>query len=160
MKIKSKVRLCPRSLVFFIIYGLAFFITLVLTADNTLVFCSILGLCVLIVSAAGIYAAGRVIVDDNYLTIKCMLCSHRIFLTDVREVGLYQPVGPKTIFGSFGFLGYWGVFQDTVIGRYRAFYGHPDDTFLVTLKDGRRYVLGCVKAAEMVRFINAQRMSV
>lgn len=156
MEMKSKVRLCTRSLALFLIYGVAFFIPLVLTVDNTPVFCSILALCILIGTVAGMNAADWVIVDDKNLTVKCMLRRHRIVLRDIRKARLYHPQGQRVIFGSCGFLGYWGLFEDNVIGRYRAYYGHSADTFLVTLNDGRQYVIGCLEAANMVRHINAR----
>lgn len=151
---KSKVRLGKFSLVLFLIYGIVGFVLLVATVDNTPLFCSILAFCILIGAAAGIFAASWLTVDEKNVTVRCLLAKHRIALRDIHEVRLYKPDGQKTIFGSFGFLGYWGIFEDNAIGRYRAYYGHHVDTFLVVLNDGRQYVLGCLHPADMIRHID------
>ncbi len=58
--------------------------------------------------------------------------------------------------GSGGFLGYWGWFAEKGLGRYFAYYGRKSDCFLVTLKDGRKYVLGCREASDLVGALGAR----
>ncbi|WP_300877569.1 PH domain-containing protein [uncultured Duncaniella sp.] len=62
----------------------------------------------------------------------------------------------KRICGSGGFMGYWGWFSERDLGKYFAYYGKASDCFLVTMKDGRKYMLGCQNPAEMVDAINAR----
>lgn len=47
-------------------------------------------------------------------------------------------------------MGYWGKFREADLGTYFAYYGRASDCFLVTLNDGRRYMLGCADAPAMV----------
>ncbi len=59
----------------------------------------------------------------------------------------------KSTFGSRDWLGTWGWFKDNRIGRYRAFYGNPDECFLVELSDGKIFLIGCVDSKEMMNEI-------
>lgn len=66
---------------------------------------------------------------------------------DIAEVKLCQPtMGAIRICGSGGFFGWYGWFREGDIGKYFAYYGKSSDCFLVTLKDGRKYMLGCTDA--------------
>ena len=78
-------------------------------------------------------------------------------MTEVASVKLCPPtMGAIRICGSGGFLGYWGWFQERDLGKYFAYYGKASDCFLVTLTDGRKYILGCQNAPEMVEYIAKQ----
>ena len=48
------------------------------------------------------------------------------------------------------------IFKEGDIGRYYAFYGKASDCFLIRLKNGDKYMLGCENPAEMVRYIRSQ----
>lgn len=63
-------------------------------------------------------------------------------------------MGALRICGSGGFFGYWGWFKERDLGKYFAYYGKSSDCFLVTLKSGNKYMLGCTEPEEMVDFIN------
>ncbi len=65
-------------------------------------------------------------------------------------------MGTRRIAGSGGFMGYWGWFREGDIGKYFAYYGKASDCFLVTLRNGRRYMLGCNDAPEMVAAIQKE----
>ena len=53
-------------------------------------------------------------------------------------------------------MGYWDRFREKGLGKYFAYYGKASDCFLVTLRDGRKYKLGCDDAGEMVSAINSR----
>ena len=77
-------------------------------------------------------------------------------MADVKSVRLCPPtMGAIRIFGSGGFLGYWGWFKERDLGKYFAYYGRSSDCFLVELKDGRKYMLGCKNPQKMVEYINS-----
>ena len=81
----------------------------------------------------------------------------RIPMCEVVSVELFQPtMGAIRIFGSGGYMGYWGIFREGDIGRYYAFYGKASDCFLVRTKNGDKYVLGCSNPEKMVDYINSQ----
>lgn len=65
-------------------------------------------------------------------------------------------MGERRIIGSGGWFGYYGRFSDREIGKYFAYYGKASDCFLVTLNDGRQYVLGCKNPGAMVEAISSR----
>lgn len=76
------------------------------------------------------------------------------------SVSLCPPtMAEQRIFGSGGWFGYWGWFKERDLGRYFAYYGRSSDCFLVSLKNGRKYMLGCSDPAEIVDFINTIKAS-
>lgn len=79
-----------------------------------------------------------------------------ISLQEIELIKEYSPVRPtRRMCGSGGCFGYWGWFHDNEIGNYFAYYGNPSDAFLVKLKNGKQYVLGCRDSSEMVTAIKA-----
>ena len=54
-------------------------------------------------------------------------------------------------------LGTWGKYRDDKIGNYFAYYGKPDQTVLITLKNGQKYVIGASDAKELADYINKVR---
>lgn len=113
-----------------------------------LCFLSLLGL---------IYMPMSIELKNGELTLMSSFRFKRFNLSDIESVRLMAPtMGARRIVGSGGFMGYWGLFREGDIGRYFAYYGKASDCFLVTLKNGRKYMLGCKDAPEMVDAINAQ----
>ncbi|WP_353738430.1 PH domain-containing protein [Paramuribaculum intestinale] len=60
------------------------------------------------------------------------LCkSRKISVRDIECVELFQPtMGAIRIFASGGFMGYWGVFRESDIGRYYVFLARLRIAFL------------------------------
>ncbi|MDE6286164.1 MAG: PH domain-containing protein [Muribaculaceae bacterium] len=103
---------------------------------------------VLFYAPLAIHACG-----DNIVVIS-VIKHHRIPIRDVASVELFRPtMGAVRVCGSGGLMGYWGLFSENDIGRYFAYYGKASDCFLVVLKNGKKYVLGCEHPAEMVACI-------
>ena len=76
---------------------------------------------------------------------------------DVKLVKLCPPtMGAIRVCGSGGFFGHWGWFRERDLGKYFAYYGKASDCFLVELKNGHKYILGCKNAPEMVEYIAKQ----
>lgn len=93
-------------------------------------------------------------VDENSLKIRRCLKSKTIALSDIKSVRLCQPtMGERRICGSGGWFSYWGRFMERDLGRYFAYYGKASDCFLVRLKNGRQYLLGCTDPQPMVEYI-------
>ena len=98
--------------------------------------------------------------DNESLNINRPLKIKSIPLTEIADVRLCSPtMGAKRICGSGGWFGWYGWFKEKDFGKYFAYYGKASDCFLVTLKDGRKYMLGCKDAPEMVKTI-IERISV
>lgn len=94
--------------------------------------------------------------DKTAIYINRSLKVKAIPMQDVASVRMCPPtMGAVRICGSGGFFGYWGWFRERDLGKYFAYYGRSSDCFFVELKDGRKYMLGCQHAPEMVKYINS-----
>ena len=103
-----------------------------------------------------LYGPVTIAADEKYVTIKSVLRKQRLEISYIKSVELFQPtIGSIRIFGSGGYMGYWGVYRG-YIGRYIAYYGKASDCFLISMKNGDKYVLGCENPEEMVNFINSK----
>ncbi len=78
-------------------------------------------------------------------------------ISEISDVKLCSPaMGAIRICGSGGWFGWYGWFKENDLGKYFAYYGKASDCFLVSLKDGRKYMLGCKDAPEMVDAIKSR----
>lgn len=95
-------------------------------------------------------------IDKDKLSINRPLLKKSIRLSDIAEARLCSPtMGAIRLCGSGGWFGWFGWFKESDIGKYFAYYGKSSDCFLVTLKNGKKYMLGCEDAPAMVDAINA-----
>lgn len=96
-------------------------------------------------------------VNDKELCVNRSLWFTKIPLSEIESVKLMQPThGERCIWGSDGWMGYWGWYKERDLGRYFAYYGKASDCFLVRLKNGRQYMLGCENPAAIVDYISAR----
>ena len=102
------------------------------------------------------YMPMSVELSDNTLLINSSLRCKRIPLSEVRSAKIAQPNNYIRIAASGGFMGYWGVFSTHEYGKYTAYYGNPDECFMLRMKDGKKIMLGCKDPAEIVDAINKQ----
>lgn len=80
-------------------------------------------------------------------------------INEIAEIRLCPPtMAANVLIGSRGFCGYWGWFRERDLGRYFAYYGKSSDCFLIILKDGRKYIIGCEDPGDIVRYVE-NRMS-
>ena len=94
--------------------------------------------------------------DKAAIYISRSLKIKAIPIQDVASVKICPPtMGAIRICGSGGFFGYWGWFKERDLGKYFAYYGKSSDCFLVELKNGRKYMLGCQNAPKMVQYIQS-----
>lgn len=97
------------------------------------------------------YMPLSIALDNDRLTIIRPLKSKSIPLSEIKETKACNPtMGAKRVFGSGGWFGWYGLFREDDLGKYFAYYGKASDCFLVTLKDGRKYMLGCQDSPEVV----------
>lgn len=93
--------------------------------------------------------------DNESLYINRPLRIKSIPLSEISEVRLCSPtMGAIRICGSGGWFGWYGWFKENDLGKYFAYFGKASDCFLVTLKSGKKYMLGCKDAPEMVKAIS------
>lgn len=114
------------------------------------------GITVTLLLLALFYMPLSISVNDNELNINGPLKVKTILLSEIKTVELCPPTfAERRICGSGGFFGYWGWFKEKDLGKYFAYYGKSSDCFLVRLKDGRQYMLGCENPQAVVSYINS-----
>ena len=103
------------------------------------------------------YSPVKIQADEDNVTVRCITRRHKIKMNEIESVEMFQPtMASFRLCGSGGFLGYWGIFREGDIGRYAAYYGKASDCFLIRMKNGDKYVLGCENPYEMMRYIDSQ----
>ena len=112
-------------------------------------------ICTLFYTPIDVYA------DDDEVRIRRPLKSRRIKMSEIESAQPYNvSKNPKgKTFGSAPVksFGRWGRYRDDKIGDYFAYYGKPDNTILIKLKDGRQYVVGGSDAKALSDFINSKK---
>lgn len=108
---------------------------------------------ILILSAL-FYMPLSVSLDTDNLYVRRPLKTKVMPLSYIAAVRLSPPtMGAIRVCGSGGWFGWYGWFRERDLGKYFSYYGKASDCFLITLKDGRRYLLGCKDARAMVEAI-------
>ena len=103
-----------------------------------------------------LYAPLSVTADEDYLVVRRPLKRKVIPLADIISVRYAPPtMADKRSCASGGFMGYWGWFSNKMDGNYFGYYGKSSDTFLIELRNGRRYMIGCDDSGEVADFISA-----
>ncbi len=114
----------------------------------------LLGVVIFMCLTALLYAPVSISLDGDKLTLHTFMLRKSIPVAQIASVTLCPPtMAEGRVIGSGGFFGYYGIFREKSIGRYRAFYGKASDCFLITLKSGYKYMLGCQDAPQMVEAI-------
>lgn len=125
-------------------------IALYYQTKNIIFPCILLGIMVVLGFLALFYSPQYIVVKRGQLEVRRILRTTYIPLENIHSVRTCPPtMAERNVFGSFGFCGHWGWFSEPTIGRYFAYYGKSSDCFLVTLKNGRKYLLGCENSSEM-----------
>lgn len=158
---RSKVRLSVFASVLTIVVTALLLWGCIYTFQDKKTFFTLLAVTVIIIFSALLCAPVEINADDEKVTVKSMLKKHRIPMKLIESVEDYKPVlGSNSlatyrfrVLASGGYMGYWGVFYDGDIGRYAAYFGKASDCFLLRLKNGDKYVLGCINPEEMMNYI-------
>ncbi len=102
------------------------------------------GVIVFICAMSLFYTPMSVSVTANSLNVNRSLRVKSIPFDEIESIRLWPPtMGERRVCGSGGWFGYWGWFHDRELGHYFAYYGKSSDCFLVRLRNGRSYVIGC-----------------
>ena len=125
-------------------------------AENNMTFYLLFSVTFLLLFFAAMYAPICIDADPEKVTVRCLTKGHDIKLRNIESVELFQPtMGTYRLCGSGGFMGYWGIFREGDIGKYTAFYGRSSDCFLIRLKNGDKYVLGCQNPSAFVDYLRS-----
>lgn len=151
---RKKVKLSTWSTIMTLI-GLIVLLAAFCFAKDSLAKYIVVGALVVLCFTALCYMPLSISVKNGVLNINQPLKIKSIPLSLITSVELYSPtMASIRICGSGGWFGYYGWFKEPSIGKYFAYYGKASDCFLVTLKDGKKYVLGCEAPNETVEYIN------
>ncbi len=135
----------------------ALFVACITTVKDKPVFFTLLAIYIVLFVSMLFYGAAYIKVDSDNIVLGSLLRGKKLPMCDVDNVELFHPsAGAIRICASGGFMGYWGVFRENGIGKYYGFYGDPSKCFLVSMKSGKRYVLGCKQPEKMVEYIKSQ----
>ena len=114
----------------------------------------VLIICLILLIPSLYYSPKSIKVDDKTLTINTYLSKHKLLISNIENVDYYLPMmGNLRICASGGLMGYWGIFRGMDIGNYMAYYGKSSDCFLVRMKNGDKYVLGCENSDSMMKYL-------
>lgn len=82
---------------------------------------------------------------DNALVIHRYAGKKTICFGQIASVEPYSKKGISDIrlFGIGGVLGYTGTFYNRRLGNYISYVGNYNETFLITLKSGKKYLVSC-----------------
>lgn len=96
-------------------------------------------------------------VENGNVNVNMLLRTKSISLKDISSIKKCPPtMAEKRILGSGGWFGYWGWFSEPSIGKYMAYYGKASDCFLLRLKNGKQYLIGCADNNSVVQYIVEQ----
>ena len=95
--------------------------------------------------------------DDDEVRIRRPFKTRRIKMDEIASV---QPFDASKARGKafksmpVRTFGKWGRYNDPEAGDFYAYYGKPGQTVLITLKDGRKYVVGAEDAKALSDYIS------
>lgn len=154
---KSKISYSRFAILLTAILSGVLFMACIATVKEEPTFFSLLAIFLILYISALFFGAAYIKADNNNIVLGSLLRNKKIAMSEVESVELFQPtMGAIRICASGGFMGYWGTFREGDIGKYYGFYGKASDCFLVRLKNGRKYVLGCDQPDKMVDYIKSQ----
>ncbi len=155
---KQKVKFSTYSLIItavVLVLSVVGIFSLVGNVDKLTIFCIIMGLATI----AGLYYC-PISIEANASGVKLnrLLSGAKCFHYDEIETvdTCYPSAGGLRLCGSGGFFGYWGYFSDIMIGSYFGYYGSRNNCFMIKLKNGKQYVIGCDNAISIVDYINGK----
>lgn len=154
---KARVKLSRFSIILTTIINVALYAGCFFTLKEPAPFFCLLGIIIALLITGLLFAPVSIKADDHTITVAHILGKTKIAMTDVASVERFQPtMGAIRICASGGYMGYWGLFRESDIGRYTAYYGKSSDCFLIVTRSGRKYVLGCADPDSMVAFIRSR----
>ena len=153
---KSKINLSLFSILLTAAVFLLLYIGCFATLHEKTTFFTLLAIYIILTACALLYGAAYIKTTPEYVIMGSLLKSRKIPVRNIESVELFQPtLGAYRLFASGGFLGYWGIFREGDIGRYYGFYGKASECFLIRMKNGDKYVLGCDNPSAMVEYIRS-----
>ncbi len=153
---KSRIALSPYTSIITCIYIIVLLTLCVVIGQHKVATHIFLAVFLILILSAFLFGAFYIKADSKYVILGSILRKRKILISNIESVELFQPSKATIrICGSGGFMGYWGIFKEADLGRYYAFYGKASDCFLVRMKNGDKYVLGCENPSAMFDYIKS-----
>lgn len=90
------------------------------------------------------FAPWKLCVDNDNLTIYRSFDRKLISLDDISVIKRQElTMGDMRVFGCGGLFGYTGWYGNRRDGRYFCYLGSRDNTVMLVLRDGKKYMLSC-----------------
>ncbi len=114
-----------------------------------------------IVLFALIYAAYlspiKLIIIDDVIILKKMIGKKTFWIKDIDTINPHQLKGSNVrTCGCGGVFGYTGNYYNKEIGKYISYVGNYNQTFLITMNTGKRYLLSCQNHEKFIEIIKAK----
>lgn len=117
-----------------------------------------LGLIVFMVIMMLFFSPVSIHLTDNVISLKSPLRSISIPLSEIVRIRNFVPSpSAKSPFGARDWMGTWGQFKDSRVGKYQAFYGNPDNCYLIELCNGKNYLIGCDDVSDIISSVLKRR---
>lgn len=152
---KSKVALSTYCKVITFALIILLIIGIVSCCDNESKLWALVVISIALISFSLFYFPTSIETTNSSLIIHRFLKSKIIPYTSISSADTCIPsAGGLRLCGSGGFLGYWGYFNDIIIGTYFGYYGNRNQCILIKLKNGMQYVVSCEEPIQMISSIN------
>jgi len=155
---KARVKLSLFSTIMTVVMIVVLLIGLYATYGILYKFAVFVAIIAILLTVSLFYCPLFISAQEEGILVHSPLKMHSIPMRRIVKVERFMPtMGSIRIFGSGGFMGYWGIFKEGDVGRYVAYYGKSSDCFIIHLDNGDKYVLGCENPDEMVAYIDSLR---
>lgn len=152
---KSKVTLSAYCKVITFALIILLIIGIVSCRDNESKLWALVSISIALISFSLFYFPTSIETTNSSLIIHRFLKSKIIPYSFISSADTCIPsAGGLRLCGSGGFLGYWGYFNDIIIGTYFGYYGNRNQCILIKLKNGKQYVVSCEEPIQMISLIN------
>lgn len=152
---KSKVSLSIFCKVMTIALVILLIVGIVSCRDNESKLLALVFISIALIGFGLFYFPTAIETSENAFIIHRFLKSKSIPYSSISSADTCIPsAGGLRLCGSGGFLGYWGYFNDIIIGTYFGYYGNRNQCILIKLKNGRQYVVSCEEPFLMISSIN------
>lgn len=152
---KSKVTLSAYCKVITFTLIILLIIGIVSCSDNESKLWALVVVSIALISFSLFYFPTSIETTNSSLIIRRFLKSKIIPYSFISSADTCIPsAGGLRLCGSGGFLGYWGYFNDIIIGTYFGYYGNRNQCILIKLNNGKQYVVSCEEPIQMISSIN------
>lgn len=96
--------------------------------------------------------------DDDNFRVRRVFNSRNIPMSEIASAQPYTVGGSQkgARFSPAAITTKWGTYTDPEIGSYEAYYSNPKKTVLITLKNGRKLVVGSADPKQLAEYINSR----